>query len=112
MKEFDTKRKQAEDFADAKTAKNRAKRQKKKGARTKNTNSDAPGADNVDASGTFKKRRLVNGDALVFKRPGDSDDEDAADTGPQPTAVSAAPDALPTPAVAILEEPRITIHDD
>lgn len=105
------KRKQAEDIAEAKTAKNRAKRQKKKGAKSKNTNSEAPG-DNVDSSGTFKKRRLVNGDAMVFKRPGESDDEDTVDTGLQSKAVPAVPEPLPTPAVAIIEEPRITFHED
>jgi Protein of unknown function (DUF1168) len=101
----------------AKTAKNRAKRQKKKDKAKMKGN----GQDN-DASGEhitpsssdllpLKKRRLINGKELVFRRPGGSSDEEEGDdeaTGqpdcPLPTLVKDAP--------AVLETSKITIQED
>ena len=60
----------------------------------------------------FKKRRLVSGKEMVFRRPGeeDSDEEDEDDVGPMPDNVAAAmTDAPPVP---IVDAPRITIIED
>lgn len=116
--EFDKKRKEAEDAAEAKTAKNRAKRQKKKakakgGASNSKSESNDPSNPNAsESSAPLKKRRLVNGQELLFKRPGEeSDDEE--DVGPQmPTSEQKGdeePQAIPAaPAV----ENKITIIED
>ena len=96
MREFEIKKRHWEEAAEAKTAKNRAKRQKKKEkAKTKNTagagneKGDKPtasgGQDSEDAP--LKKRRLVNGEAMVFRKPGEeSEDEqgDEGEAGPMP----------------------------
>lgn len=61
----------------------------------------------------IKKRRLVNGQELVFRRPGEeSDDEDHnEDVGPMPEAP--APQAQEeASSAAIAEGNRITIHED
>lgn len=120
--EFERKRKEAEDAAEAKTAKNRAKRQKKKGkAKAKGNNKDkdagsgdeGKGAANTESSAPLKKRRLVNGQELVFKRPGeesgDEDDDDAA-IGPQEPQQSNIPEPEPVPAAIV--ENKITIIED
>ncbi|EIW82924.1 DUF1168-domain-containing protein [Coniophora puteana RWD-64-598 SS2] len=114
--EFERKRKEAEDLAEAKTAKNRAKRQKKKDRmKGKATERSGDGADDTSADVPLKKRRLVNGKELVFRRPGeDSEEED--EHGP---SVSLSADAenvedilqLANVPVAV-EERRITIHED
>lgn len=67
----------------------------------------------TNSSVPFKKRRLVNGDALVFKRPGESDDEDEGDTGPQlPSTVTADTDLGPLEPPKTAEEAKIVIHED
>ncbi|TRM69868.1 hypothetical protein BD626DRAFT_422343 [Schizophyllum amplum] len=110
--EFERKRKAIEEQAEAKTAKNRAKRQKKK-ERTKKGGVGADGEGKADAP--LKKRRLVNGQALVFKRPGEEDsDDDAMDDQPAPEL--ALPESLPAEEVPevprVAEENRLTIHED
>jgi len=83
--EFEQNRREAEDLAESKTAKNRAKRQKKKNrSRAKGpTNEDGTaGSDKAGTSLPIKKRRLVSGKKLIFKAPGDDNDgEDNASEG-------------------------------
>ncbi|KAJ7084435.1 DUF1168-domain-containing protein [Mycena belliarum] len=106
---FERKRREAEDLAESKTARNRAKRQKKK-ERSKGLG----GGGSTEAP--IKKRRVVNGAELVFRKPGEgSESENEDDAGPQVVPVVASSTAEPeisldTP--RILEEPRITIHED
>lgn len=65
----------------------------------------------------LKKRRLVNGQELVFKRPGEEEDEDGSggegDVGPVPTASKDGSSTLPDmQAVPVVEAQRIIIHED
>ncbi|KAF9012369.1 hypothetical protein BDQ17DRAFT_1343762 [Cyathus striatus] len=124
--EFERKRKEAEEVANLKTAKNRAKRLKKK-AKSKSKSGHAEGSPNarevagdVTASDIpIKKRRLVNGKELVFRKPGDSDDEDEEHVYENVLAShSRSTDfdhqlryesVVPLP---VIETPRITIHED
>lgn len=111
---FERKRREAEDLAESKTAKNRAKRQKKK-ERSK-TKGSAPENGKGDGGGLdapIKKRRLVNGQELVFRKPGeesDGEDEDE-EVGPQAPPPTTEPE-IPPEVPQILDAPRITIHDD
>ena len=125
MEEFDRKKREWDEAAGAKTAKNRAKRQKKKerakgkGAENGGEKDAAAGAGSGTSgdqpSAPFKKRRLVSGKELVFRRPGEegSDEEDDEDgVGPMPAASTTAPadqDAAPVP---VVDAPRITIIED
>jgi len=83
--EFERKRRTMEETADAKTAKNRAKRQKKKERlKGKNAGNDdgevtRDGGQRPNADLPIKKRRLVNGKELVFKKPGEGSDNDESD---------------------------------
>ncbi|KAH9839537.1 DUF1168-domain-containing protein [Rhodofomes roseus] len=116
--EFERKRKEREEQAQAKTTKNRAKRQKKKErAKGKGTEKESaaagPSADVSDVP--LKKRRLISGKELVFRRPGEESDEEEEDVGPVP-AESAA-DAGDDPAkdaahLPVVDAPRITIHEE
>ncbi|KAL4243964.1 PRKR-interacting protein 1 [Abortiporus biennis] len=120
IREFEEKKRQWEEQAEAKTAKNRAKRQKKK-ERAKNKTGDQPseggsgGATAAASDVPLKKRRLVNGQELVFKRPADDSDEDEDHVGPQPAAtLSSTPhlpetDSTPPP---VIEQNRIIIHEE
>ncbi|KAK7053336.1 hypothetical protein VNI00_003962 [Paramarasmius palmivorus] len=116
--EFERRRKEAEAVAEAKTAKNRAKRQKKKerSKAAKDTSTTEAGKAEVQGDAPLKKRRLVNGTELIFKRPGEDDDGDSDETRPQPISAEAADSAHPNVAgnvgVAVVEESRVTIHDD
>lgn len=119
--EFERKRKEAEALAESKTAKNRAKRQKKK-QRSKvkaGTTEESSQADDGTRSKDLpiKKRRLVNGKELVFRRPGeeseDDEEDDAVDSDPNP----AQPDveqsiSADAPLPAVVDVPRITIVED
>jgi hypothetical protein len=85
-------------------------------------------ASTATSEAPLKKRRLVNGTELVFKRPGeDSDDDDEGGAGPMPAAAIASlalghgqgqepADAGADDAVkripVVSEEARIVIHDD
>ncbi|EKM54389.1 uncharacterized protein PHACADRAFT_97651 [Phanerochaete carnosa HHB-10118-sp] len=116
--EFEMKRREWEQQAEAKTAKNRAKRQKKKErAKVKGVDNDTAGRAEANASTSaapLKKRRLVNGQELVFRRPGEeSDDDDDDDVGPQPS-VSQHNEAAPgqPPTVPVAEAQRIVIHEE
>ncbi|PFH51519.1 hypothetical protein AMATHDRAFT_114974, partial [Amanita thiersii Skay4041] len=117
--EFERKRKEAEDVTNAKTAKNRARRQKKKErAKAKGSAERGANGQSLDANKTqqdipIKKRRLVNGRELVFRRPGD-ETESEEEVGPQESTVdmiipSETEDASPPPPAA--EAPRVVIHE-
>lgn len=117
--EFETKRQEWEQQAEAKTAKNRAKRQKKKErAKGKGPDHDANGrleSSGVGTSGApLKKRRLVNGQELVFRRPGEESDEDEDEAvGPQPNVSQSNNPAPEQPsAVPVVEAQRIVIHEE
>ncbi|KAE9411434.1 DUF1168-domain-containing protein [Gymnopus androsaceus JB14] len=122
--EFKRKREEAEANAEAKTAKNRAKRQKKKG-KSKNTEvasgagSSSRGDGGDGNSAPLKKRRLVNGRELVFKKQGEEDSDaeesdEAEQNIPDAPVIDSAPldtnvsDAAQPPAVAS----KIIIHED
>ncbi|KAG7452759.1 uncharacterized protein BT62DRAFT_1070483 [Guyanagaster necrorhizus] len=114
---FERRRREAEAVTAAKTAKNRAKRQKKK-ERSKThgaprTESPGKGGDDVANDVPIKKRRLVNGKELVFRKPGKDSDEDSDDTGPvperEPQDVS---QDVPLSLPQVLDGPKITIHED
>ncbi|KAI0665959.1 hypothetical protein C8Q78DRAFT_1083524 [Trametes maxima] len=120
--EFERRKRERDEQADAKTAKNRAKRQKKKErakgkAGDKDAGQDAPGAGS-GASGDrpdvpLKKRRLVNGKELVFRRPGEEgSDEDEEEVGPMPQAAGEAPAVSEESPVPVVDAPRITIIED
>ncbi|KAJ7497343.1 DUF1168-domain-containing protein [Mycena latifolia] len=114
---FERKRREAEDLAESKTAKNRAKRQKKKErSKTKGSTTENGQGENDDAP--MKKRRLVNGAALVFRKPGEeSESEDEEAVGPQAAPVVGSSTATAEPETPvemprILDGPRIVIHED
>jgi hypothetical protein len=121
--EFERKKREAEELANSKTAKNRAKRQKKKERSKKGTKegeSETRVKDGEEGSRTdapLKKRRLVNGQELVFRQPGEESDEDE-DEGPsihpgvrdpQPRSDMKNTDIDAPPVVDL---PRTTIHED
>lgn len=119
--EFERKRREAEEITNAKTAKNRVKRQKKKEKVKMKVNgqdnvSSRPGTEHTSTDFPLKKRRLINGKELIFRRPGDSSDEDLEEATGQPdsslrqsspTSVTVSKD---TPVVS--ETSKITIHED
>ncbi|KAK0459476.1 DUF1168-domain-containing protein [Desarmillaria tabescens] len=115
---FERRRQEAAAVTEAKTAKNRAKRQKKKerskahGAQT--TESLGKGGDDAAAADVpIKKRRLVNGKELVFRRPGEGSDEENEDTEPVPgREPQDVPQDVPSNLPPVLDEPKIMIHED
>jgi hypothetical protein len=55
----------------------------------------------------------VNGTELVFRKPGEQeDDEDDAEVGPPPTGSDDESEQPTAPVPAVAEAPRIVIHDD
>jgi len=109
--EFEQRKREREQAVDAKTAKNRAKRQKKK-ERAKAASTETSNADGQADDGPVKKRRLVNGKELVFKKRDDreSDEEEGGPTlGEQPSVTNEEddPSTVPTSDVA-----KITVHED
>jgi len=97
-------------MAEAKTAKNRAKRQKKKDrAKNKANDSGASKAEHTDNGASdvpFKKRRLVNGKELVFRPQGDMEEEEVEEVESETTVTVARVED------AVVVEERITIHED
>ncbi|KZT11036.1 DUF1168-domain-containing protein [Laetiporus sulphureus 93-53] len=117
--EFERKRREREEQAEAKTAKNRAKRQKKKErSKGKGPEKEAgagAGAETEQFEAPLKKRRLVSGKELVFRKPGEeSDEEQEEEVGPAPVESSESAGAVATepPAAPILDIPRIIIHEE
>jgi len=120
-REFERKRQEWEEQAKAKTEKNRAKRLKKKGrGKGKETDKEAApaaGASTGNSDAPIKKRRLVNGKELVFKRPGEEESEGESEEGPYPLGETAraggtGEDTPEPPVVPIVDAPRIIIHED
>jgi len=129
-RQFEEKKRQREEEAEAKTAKNRAKRQKKKERAKAGKSADGAGAGPRagQATGTseeqvLKKRRVVNGKEVVFRRPGEeSDEEDEGDgginddddeePGPRPVPATAEQEFAPPSSVPVAETPTIVIHED
>jgi hypothetical protein len=102
-----------------KTAKNRAKRQKKrdraKGKRAASEH-DIPMATEPVTDLPLKKRRLINGKEIVFRRSGHSSDED--DSGQDEVGSQNWTD-FPSGSLSVAEESQtlqpsrtIIIHDD
>ena len=115
MREFEERKRQREEEAEAKTAKNRAKRQKKK-ERAKGVKPAEGGRKAAGASEeqSLKKRRVVNGKELVFRKPGEESDEesDEEEPGPQPGGATITQEPASPPGVPIAETPTIVIHED
>ena len=123
MAEFERKRREWEETAEAKTAKNRAKRQKKKerarGKAEKDSTPSASGPSGDYANVPLKKRRLVNGAEMVFRRPGEeSSDEDDEGPGPAPPQFTPDDDSVDNStsadlsSIPVVDAPRIIIHED
>lgn len=120
--EFERKRREAEEITNAKTAKNRAKRQKKKEkgkvkGNGQDIDSSRPGADHTSTDLPLKKRRLVNGKELIFRRPGDNSDEDLdaneeATGQPDSSLRQSSPTLVSKDTPVVLETSRITIQED
>ncbi|CAE6419285.1 unnamed protein product [Rhizoctonia solani] len=111
--EFEARKREREAQSEAKTAKNRAKRQKKKSRAMGKAVQDGPSGNSED---TTKRRRLAaDGANVMFRRPGESsDDEDEPGPIPiipQPAATDLSNPSLP-PDVKIAEPTQIIIHDD
>jgi hypothetical protein len=68
----------------------------------------------------LKKRRVVNGKELVFRKPGEESEEeedeegrqDEEETGPQPAPTRHEHEPASSPSVMISETPTIVIHED
>jgi hypothetical protein len=109
--DFEKKRKEAEEVANKKTDKNRAKRQKRK-ERAKNKGGST--AKEGDDSAPLKKRRMVNGKELVFRKPGEEseDEEDnEAEHGPAPAMSEPTPIVEDAPTASV-QPNNIIIHED
>ncbi|CAA7261622.1 unnamed protein product [Cyclocybe aegerita] len=117
--EFERKRREAEEIANAKTAKNRAKRQKKKerskmkGPANDDSASKAEGSERSELP--IKKRRLADGEGLIFKKPGETSDDESeveevqqpkgrAENQKQPISAQEAPAVLETTKIMIVED--------
>ncbi|OCH88865.1 DUF1168-domain-containing protein [Obba rivulosa] len=123
IQEFERKKREREQQAEAKTAKNRAKRQKKKErgrGKEDDRDKEADGDGAPQRSDTpdvpLKKRRLVSGTALVFRRPGEESDGDEEEEelglAPLESNDNAEPVPAEHPAVPIVNAARIIIHED
>jgi len=122
--EFERKRKEAQDAAEAKTAKKREKRHKKKekAKQGQGKSEEAGGIDGTSGTSTtglpLKKRRLVSGKELVFRKPGEEsgDEEDEDSQFHEVSEEQASHNVLDIPqipaSVPVAEQVRITIHED
>ena len=110
QQEFEQRRQEREQALDAKTAKNRAKRQKKK-EKSKAASKDTAKADGDD--GPVKKRRLVNGKELVFKKRDDRESDDE-EIGPAPNEQLSATGEEDGTSVAVpaSDVAKIIVHED
>ncbi|KAF9647822.1 DUF1168-domain-containing protein [Thelephora ganbajun] len=104
QREFEQRKQEREQVLDAKTAKNRAKRQKKK-EKTKAASKETPKTGGQEDDGPIKKRRLVNGKELVFKKrdDGETPDEQLSATDQE----DGSPTVMPASDVA-----KIVVHED
>ena len=79
--------------------------------------SSRPSADHTSTDLPLKKRRLVNGKELIFRRPGDGSDEDLdanqeATGQPDGTLRQSSPTLVSKDTPAVIETSRITIQED
>lgn len=78
--------------------------------------SSRPGAEHTNTDLPLKKRRLVNGKELIFRRPGDGSDEeldaDQEPTGQPDGSLRQSSPTLIQDTPAVLETSRITIQED
>lgn len=118
--DFERRRKEAVEQAESKTAKNRVKRQKRKDRAKvgkpadKNNDGDVSAADGVP----LKKRRVVNGTELMFRKPDEEIDEDE-EVGERDQLVDEVPERAglgrpeePLEGARIALEREIIIHED
>ncbi|KAF8326608.1 uncharacterized protein EI90DRAFT_3281650 [Cantharellus anzutake] len=130
--EFEIRKRERDEAVEAKTAKNRAKRQKKKAARTaaKKEGQGSPdeGPAGQGTKGTvlnengaepvFKKRRLIGGDgqAITFRVPGQEDHDGGDDNEGLEPSDGEGPNyhgSVPSPSSAkVIETGTITIVDE
>jgi len=130
---FEERKRQRDEEAEAKTAKNRAKRQKKKerAKGVKPADGARAGAGQVAGAGEEqapKKRRVVNGKEVMFRKPGeesdgegddeeegggdDGGDGDSEEPGPRPAPTTVEQELAPPSSVPVAETPTIVIHED
>lgn len=123
---LESKKREWEEQAEAKSSKNRAKRQKKKErAKAKGAEKPREGSSTGKKAGgaaedaPLKKRRLVNGQEMTFRRPGVGSDEEGEDddddngVGPSPLPSNAEHlQDHPGVSPALVVEDRIRIHED
>ena len=79
--------------------------------------SSRPGPEHTSTDLPLKKRRLVNGKELIFRRPGDGSDEDLdaneeATGQPDSSLQRSSPISVSKDTPAVLETSRITIQED
>ncbi|KAF5393317.1 hypothetical protein D9757_000642 [Collybiopsis confluens] len=114
--EFKKKREEIEAVAEAKTAKNRAKRQKKKEkARTATMKESAEGSSSAHGEGghvPLKKRRLVNGRELVFKKQGENEEEASAEEEKEEEIAGVEEAQVTIQTLIPVAPPKMTIHED
>lgn len=122
--EFERKRREAQEAAEAKTAKNREKRQKKKerAKQGQGKSEEVSRTDGISGTSTtgvpLKKRRLVDGKELVFKKPGEGsgDEQDGDLQFYEASEEQASHNVLSIPQTPTLlpvaEQVKITIHED
>jgi len=111
QQEFEQRKQEREQALDAKTAKNRAKRQKKK-EKAKAASKETPKADGQQDDGPIKKRRLVNGKELVFKKRDDRESDD--EIGPHPDEQPSLSDEEGGSSIAVpaSDVAKIIVHED
>jgi hypothetical protein len=114
--EFERKKREREEQAEAKTSKNRNKRMKKKARVGEKEKTKTDGTSGGGGEGMSKKRRLVNGKELVFKRRDGSEseeDEDIVQQAADRNDVEQVPGApAGTRDLKEAETARIVLHDD
>lgn len=118
--DFERRRKEAAEQADSKTAKNRAKRQKRKDrakvkSADKNNDGDLSAGDGVP----LKKRRVVNGTELMFRKPDEGEIDEDEEVGEHDQLVDEEPGSAclgrpeePLEGARIALEREIIIHED
>ncbi|TDL24305.1 DUF1168-domain-containing protein [Rickenella mellea] len=124
-KEFEEKKRKWEEESEARTAKNRAKRLKKKEKekgkgkeKADGSNGNAPNDSTAPSSNAtetpLKKRRLVNGAKIVFRKPGEDGESDAEEGESAANPAADVPESmvLPAPDLPVAETAKIIIHED
>ncbi|GHJ89481.1 hypothetical protein NliqN6_5883 [Naganishia liquefaciens] len=118
--EFAARQKARQEAADAKTSKNRARRQKRKAGKANGAGSDAPASGNEGTSkdGEDSKRRKIGLGSnaamgkMVFRRPGEDSDLEEDEAGPNAESTAsrvAEPEVQDVPVVH--DDGKIVIHD-